>query len=349
MLIRARCRITTAAIGFVLLWSLTVIARGDTNLPPPRGHVNDFAGVLDDASRERLENILENLKQRSGIDFVIATVQTSGAKDLYDYSLSVANDWNVGSQNSAEKTLLTLIATDTGRFFTQSSQSAQKDLPTGLIGYMGRRMRPQFQEAKYSEGLLTGIQAFVSILGERLNLTFEALDQKSGAQASALQTLGRSSATLEKTQPAKTRPQVETSAQVGRASETAKTAITAAQNESRLKEGIQSSERPAKASTPKRPVEIASAQAAGLKPSTNGTEASQSLTNAPNQSFVNPSAPKPDRAGSIASNSAIAAAPKSALNPNSAKRTTTTGVLYGQVVDTLGGLARRSADEREDG
>ena len=75
MLIRARCRITTAAIGFVLLWSLTVIARGDTNLPPPRGHVNDFAGVLDDASRERLENILENLQQRTGIDFVIATVK----------------------------------------------------------------------------------------------------------------------------------------------------------------------------------------------------------------------------------------------------------------------------------
>ena len=39
-------------------------------LPKPNGHINDFGEVLDAATKDRLEKILENLKERAGIDFV---------------------------------------------------------------------------------------------------------------------------------------------------------------------------------------------------------------------------------------------------------------------------------------
>ncbi|HEX6186674.1 MAG TPA: TonB-dependent receptor, partial [Pyrinomonadaceae bacterium] len=170
------CRILAAVLAVMAFASVTSGAGNETILPPPRGHVNDFAGVLDDASRDRLENILENLKHRTGIDLVVAMVKTSGEKDLYDYSLRVANEWNV-AQNDQGKRVLTVIAVDTGRFFTQSSRSAQKELPNGLIGYMGRRMRPQFDSRSFKEGLLTGIEAFANIVGQTLNFTFETLDR----------------------------------------------------------------------------------------------------------------------------------------------------------------------------
>src|SRR5438105_11398476 len=101
--------INQRAIAFVLLLSITALFWLGTNegvsaqdrLPKRSGHLNDFAAVLDAATKDRLEKILENLKQRTQLDFVIATVKSSGAEDLYDYSLRIANDWNIGAPASS--------------------------------------------------------------------------------------------------------------------------------------------------------------------------------------------------------------------------------------------------------
>ena len=97
--------VVAGPLAIVLLWSLTITASGkvpEATLPPPHGHVNDFAGVIDTDTQQRLNNILDSLKQRTGINFVIATVKTAGDQDLYEYSLRVINDWNLGSRTSTE-------------------------------------------------------------------------------------------------------------------------------------------------------------------------------------------------------------------------------------------------------
>src|SRR5438105_15884896 len=72
----------------------------DKRLPKPSGHINDFGDVIDAATRQRLEKVLENLEQKTGINFVVATLKAAGNEDLYDYSLRLANDWNIGSPAS---------------------------------------------------------------------------------------------------------------------------------------------------------------------------------------------------------------------------------------------------------
>src|SRR5882672_4871574 len=143
--------INQRAIVFVIILSIAALFWSGTNagvsaqekLPQPSGHINDFAAVLDAATKDRLEKVLENLKQRTEIDFVIATVKSAGSEDLYDYSLRIANDWKIGSPASLHKSVLLVIAADNGKFFTQATRSARADLPDGLIGNMGLRMRPR--------------------------------------------------------------------------------------------------------------------------------------------------------------------------------------------------------------
>jgi tetratricopeptide (TPR) repeat protein len=149
----------------------------NTQLPQPRGYVNDFADVVDAATKQRLERVLANLKERTGIEFFVATVKSAGAEDIFDYSLRVADGWNVGPKSS-RRALVLVIAIDSGKSFTQISGGVQTDLPDGLTGQMDRRMRPKIESAGYSQGLLTGIETVVNILGERNNFTFESLDQK---------------------------------------------------------------------------------------------------------------------------------------------------------------------------
>jgi tetratricopeptide (TPR) repeat protein len=160
-------------------------AGAQDKLPAPSGNVNDFAEVIDPATKQRLDTVLQSLKTRTDVDLVIAVVKTAGSADMYDYSLRVANEWQVGTRTSPRKTLLMVIAADTGQFFTQFSRAAQTTLPDGLVGEMGRRMRPKFEARDFSGGLVTGVQAFVNGLGEQHNFTFAQLDVPAGDVAVA--------------------------------------------------------------------------------------------------------------------------------------------------------------------
>jgi tetratricopeptide (TPR) repeat protein len=146
-------------------------------LPQPNGHVNDFADVIEAATRQRLDKVLENLKERSDVEFVIVTLKSTGGEDLYQYSVRIANDWNIGVQSNPKKSVLLAIATDKGEFLAHTSRGARSYFPDGLMGDMTQRMRAKTQSAGYSEGVLAGIMTFANGLGERNSFTFADLDR----------------------------------------------------------------------------------------------------------------------------------------------------------------------------
>ena len=168
--INRRAIVFTISLAIIATFWVIANPRVDAQgkrLPKPKGHISDLANVLDGATRQRLETVLENLKHRTGVDLVVAVVPSVGTEDIYDYSLWLANDWNIGGQSSPNKSLLLVIAADTSRIFTQFSKSARADLPDGLIGEMGRRMRAKISTSGFSLGLVAGVQTFVDRLGEQ--------------------------------------------------------------------------------------------------------------------------------------------------------------------------------------
>ncbi|HEV8588530.1 MAG TPA: TPM domain-containing protein [Pyrinomonadaceae bacterium] len=176
----SRAAIFSLILAVVSITHVLTVGLAQDKLPQPSGHINDFAEAVDPAGKQRLETILENLKQRTDLDLVVAIVKTVGTEDMYDYSLRVAGEWNVGARMSTRKSLLVIIAADNGHFFTQFSRAAQAALPDGLIGEMGRQMRPNFEKGDYNGGLLAAVQTFATAVGEQHNFTFAQLDPQSG-------------------------------------------------------------------------------------------------------------------------------------------------------------------------
>lgn len=170
---------TGILIGLVLLRTIPLVQAQNAQLPKRTGHINDFAGVLDADTKTRLETVLQNLKERTELDFVVATVSTTAGEDIYDYSLRMARDWKVGTASGLEKSLLVVIAADNGKMLTQSTATARLYLPEGLIGDMGRRMRDAIDSVGFNGGVLTGVKTFADRLGEMHNFDFAALDPKS--------------------------------------------------------------------------------------------------------------------------------------------------------------------------
>jgi uncharacterized membrane protein YgcG/predicted Zn-dependent protease len=146
-------------------------------LPAPTAHVNDFAGVLDATVKQQLENMLVNLKLKSGIEFDIATVDSTGGADISDYSLQVARDWNVGNRATAKKSLLLVLAVNEKSSFTRFSRSVQSDLPEGILGEMGQRMRGPVDAGQFGEGLSAGVKHFINSLAQKLAFSTDDFDK----------------------------------------------------------------------------------------------------------------------------------------------------------------------------
>jgi tetratricopeptide (TPR) repeat protein/uncharacterized membrane protein YgcG len=160
------------------------LAQTTKKLPAPSGHVNDFAGVVNEQARQQLENILANLKVKTGIEFDVATVQSTGGQDISAFSLQLAKDWNVGARTTLKKSLLMVVAVDEKLSFTVFSKSVQSDLPEGVLGEMGQRMRTLIDASQFSEGVNAGVQHFVTSLSHKLAFSADDFD-KAPASAAA--------------------------------------------------------------------------------------------------------------------------------------------------------------------
>lgn len=175
-----------AALAFICLLSTatSVYAQYDQSpLPQPTGYVNDYAGVVDTATKQRMETILENLKQRADVEFAVVTVKTTGDRDIFDYSLAVARGWKIGSSEGDKNGLLLLVAIDDHKYQIQVSRHLEGDLPDGLVGELGRRMREPFRRNDYSGGLMAAVQTFVATLGEKRGFSIEGIDQSNAYRA----------------------------------------------------------------------------------------------------------------------------------------------------------------------
>src|SRR6266567_2932855 len=161
----------TAALLFLSLFMTEQTAAQTTSpvpLPQPFTPIVDKANVIDSHTRQRLDAIFVNLKQRADIEFAVVTVPTTGDQDIFDYSLAVARGWGIGSKEGEKNGFLLVVAVNDRKYFTQVSDHLEGDLPDGLVGQIQReRLVPQFKRGNYSQGIEDTVQAYVATLAEK--------------------------------------------------------------------------------------------------------------------------------------------------------------------------------------
>ena len=147
-------------------------------LPVPFTPIIDNANVIDAQTRERLESIYRNLKERANIEYAVLTVPTTGDQDIFDFSLAVARGWGIGSKEGDKAGFLLVVAIQDRKYFTQVSDHLEGDLPDGVVGQIQReRLVPQFRQRNYSKGILDTVQAYVATLAQKRGFAIEGIDQ----------------------------------------------------------------------------------------------------------------------------------------------------------------------------
>ncbi len=172
---------TRTLLGALLCLWCAHVARAQTAqspLPAPTGFVNDYANVLDAATKARLEAIMINLKERANIEFAVVIVPTTGGQDIFDYTLAVARGWGIGTKDSDQAGLLLLVAINDRKYFTQVSRHLEGDLPDGLTGQIQReRLVPPFKQGNYAKGIADTVETYVATLAAKRGFSIEGIDQ----------------------------------------------------------------------------------------------------------------------------------------------------------------------------
>jgi tetratricopeptide (TPR) repeat protein/uncharacterized membrane protein YgcG len=170
-------RLLTAitAVGLFLL--LTANPFAQTNkLPAPSGQVSDFAGVLDSQTKNRLESLLQKLKEKSNIELYVATVDSTGAQEIAAFSGQLARDWNIGSKTARSKTMLLVVSAASKTSFTQISRAAQAAMPEGVLGEMSYRMSGPLGDGRFAEAIDSGVHVFANALAEKIGFKVSELE-----------------------------------------------------------------------------------------------------------------------------------------------------------------------------
>lgn len=129
--------------------------------PKADGFVNDFAGILDAKDKAEIESTLRSLQTGSKIDFAIAIVKTTGERSTFDYSLAMAKEWKIGSENGG---ILLLVAVNDRKWWIQIDKKLQQHLPDAEVKKIGDVMVPDFKAKKYGAGIKKCVEKMIEEL-----------------------------------------------------------------------------------------------------------------------------------------------------------------------------------------
>ena len=141
-------------------------AKVEGPLPAPVGFVNDYAKVIDYETRQRLEEKLSRLKERSQIEFAVATVETTGGQSIFDYSLAVARGWHIGSKETGDGLLL-LLAVEDRKWHIQITRSLEPVLTKNELSEVGMRAHALYRDGKHGEGIVNCVDGLIVKLAEK--------------------------------------------------------------------------------------------------------------------------------------------------------------------------------------
>ncbi len=149
-------------VGCLILLSCVQDKR-PTTFPKPVGYINDFAWVLSTDEEKTLTHIVSKHQKKSGNQIVVATVDSLyGFDNLFDCSLAMANEWEVGEQGKNNGVLILVVPSKRALHIQNGKGLVNKLTNEETKQIIDSVMIPRFKTLGYYDGLEAGIAAIIN-------------------------------------------------------------------------------------------------------------------------------------------------------------------------------------------
>jgi uncharacterized protein len=151
--------------SILLLVSAALFSRAESpdKLPKPTSYVSDFAGVIDAASKEQMEQLCTQLDHQANAQVAIVTVHNLGGDTVSDFANLLEEKWKVGPKAS-DRGILMLVSVDDHKRWIEVGYGLEGILPDAKVGDIGRAMVPDLHSGQYGPGLELGLQQIANVI-----------------------------------------------------------------------------------------------------------------------------------------------------------------------------------------
>jgi uncharacterized protein len=131
-----------AKIVILILMVYCLIGCSDSDLPdysntvpPLQGHINDYANLFNQETRDSLEKRLARYEDSTSTQIAVLTIKSIGDNTIEQYSEKVATAWKLGQKGKDNGVLIT-IAKDNKKIRIEVGYGLEGALPDGSCWYI---------------------------------------------------------------------------------------------------------------------------------------------------------------------------------------------------------------------
>jgi len=152
--------------GMPILFSFLLLASlaQALDVPPLRGRVNDYAGVMQQNQVQSLEAQLGQLERDTGHQVAVLTIPTLDGEDIEGFSIRVAENWQIGKKGFDNGAIL-VVAVKDRRLRLEVGYGLEGVLPDAIAKrIISDYIVPRFRSQDYGGGIVAGVDALLKVI-----------------------------------------------------------------------------------------------------------------------------------------------------------------------------------------
>jgi uncharacterized protein len=151
-------------LATIVLFFLAAGLAWGLDVPPLRGRVNDYAGVMSQEQARAMESQLDQFEQDTGHQVAVLTIPTLEGEDIEGFSIRVAESWKIGKKGFDNGVIL-VVAVKDRRLRLEVGYGLEGVLPDAIAKtIMSNYIVPRFRSQDYAGGIIAGIDAVLKVI-----------------------------------------------------------------------------------------------------------------------------------------------------------------------------------------
>ncbi len=151
----------------ILLCQVAVIYAGSEIPGRTKYLVNDYAGVIDDGAKAKLEKELIALKRDKGVELVVSTFGSIGGRDFESFAAKYAHNWRSFPLFENDKRMHIMLSISENKVRIGTGYGVDMIITPDVVSHMIKDiMLPEFSFDRYTAGIMAGTEYALKVFDE---------------------------------------------------------------------------------------------------------------------------------------------------------------------------------------
>ena len=147
------------------------------DVPQLNGPVNDYAHIFTASETQELNAYLYSVDRQSDLQIAVLTIPSLEGENLEDYSIRVAEKWQIG-QKGKDSGVILLIAAQDRKLRIEVGYGLEDRITDAQSSRIIRSViAPQFKKQEYGKGVLLGVKNLAGLALQDESLINEAVKE----------------------------------------------------------------------------------------------------------------------------------------------------------------------------